>query len=629
MSTVADPFAFLSPAAAEGAVLRTPMERNHAAAGAEFEDRDGWRVADYPSNGEAPAWAADISHHGKIDVRGPHAEIDRLSAGLELGKASHVDGVWTLRLSPSHAVVLCPFSRVEQLRTRIASESEAICATDMTCGWAGVMLGGERVRDVFMRSSSLDVRPHRFPAGACMAGSVMRCGSIILNDDGRVLGALRLGVRGVHVGVAARCGGDARHHPGVGHGRPAQRGAGMIGLLKKHRYFRDHDLKSSYDVVIIGAGAHGLATAYYLAKRHGIKKIAVLDRSYMGAGASGRNTTIIRSNYLTPEGARFYEASVKLYESLSQELNFNMLFSQHGHLTLAHSDRSVNTMMERAEVNRLVGVDSRVVYPDEIKDLCPQLDISDHPTFPILAALYHPPGGVIRHDAVVWGYGKEADKMGVEIHQYTDVTGINVENGKVTGVETNRGTINCDTVISCVAGWSTLVCDLVGVPLPLTTHILQACVTEPVKPLLDKIIVSGTLHIYISQSDRGEFVMGSEIEPYSGYSNTSTFRFIEDLAMHMIELLPMLGHAKILRQWTGYCDVSPDYSPIMGLTEVEGFIIDAGWGTYGFKASPIVGFTIADLIGTGKIPDLIQPFRWARFYENDLVSERGAAAVSH
>jgi hypothetical protein len=184
-----------------------------------------------------------------------------------------------------------------------------------------------------------------------------------------------------------------------------------------------------------------------------------------------------------------------------------------------------------------VGVDSRVVYPDEIKDLCPQLDISDHPTFPILAALYHPPGGVIRHDAVVWGYGKEADKMGVEIHQYTDVTGINVENGKVTGVETNRGTINCDTVISCVAGWSTLVCDLVGVPLPLTTHILQACVTEPVKPLLDKIIVSGTLHIYISQSDRGEFVMGSEIEPYSGYSNTSTFRFIEDLAMHMIELL--------------------------------------------------------------------------------------------
>ena len=600
-----------------------------SAAGAEFEDHDGWRVAAYPSNGEPPPGRPTSPTTARSTCAAPHAEIDQLSAGLELGSASHVDGVWTLRLSPSHAVVLCPFSRVEQLRTRIASEADAICATDMTCGWAAVMLGGERVRDVFMRSSSLDVRPHRFPAGACMAGSVMRSGSIVLNDDGRfwVLCGWEFGEYMWESLLDA--GGNARHRSGVGHGRPAQRGVGMIGLLKKHRYFRDHDLKSSYDVVIIGAGAHGLATAYYLAKRHGIKKIAVLDRSYMGAGASGRNTTIIRSNYLTPEGARFYEASVKLYESLSQELNFNMLFSQHGHLTLAHSDRSVNTMMERAEVNRLVGVDSRVVYPDEIKQLCPQLDISDHPTFPILAALYHPPGGVIRHDAVVWGYGKEADRMGVEIHQYTDVTGINVENGKVTGVETNRGTINCDTVISCVAGWSTLVCDLVGVPLPLTTHILQACVTEPVKPLLDKIIVSGTLHIYISQSDRGEFVMGSEIEPYSGYSNTSTFRFIEDLAMHMIELLPMLGHAKILRQWTGYCDVSPDYSPIMGLTEVEGFIIDAGWGTYGFKASPIVGLTIADLIGTGTTPELIQPFRWARFYENDLVSERGAAAVSH
>ncbi|MDX6532984.1 MAG: sarcosine oxidase, subunit beta [Gaiellales bacterium] len=403
----------------------------------------------------------------------------------------------------------------------------------------------------------------------------------------------------------------------------------MIGLLRKHKFFRDHDLKSSYDAVIIGGGAHGMATAYYLAKRHNLKKVAVLERSYMGAGASGRNTTIIRSNYLTPEGARFYSESVKLYETLSQDLNFNMMFSQHGHLTLAHSDRSVNTMMERAEVNRLVGVDSRVVYPDEIKELCPQLDVTDHPTFPILAALYHPPGGVIRHDAVVWGYAKEADKLGVEIHPYTDVTGINVSNGKVTGVETNRGTISTGTVISCVAGWSSLVCDMVGVPLPLTTHILQACVTEPVKPLLHKIIVSGTLHIYISQSDRGEFVMGSEIEPYSGYSNTSTFRFIEDLAMHMIELLPMLGEARILRQWTGYCDVSPDYSPIMGLTEVDGFIVDAGWGTYGFKASPIVGKTIADLVGTGKVPELIEPFRWSRFYENELVSERGAAAVSH
>jgi len=403
----------------------------------------------------------------------------------------------------------------------------------------------------------------------------------------------------------------------------------MLGLLRKHKYFRSHDLKPSYDVVLIGGGAHSMATAYYLAKRHTGLRIAVLEKSYMGAGASGRNTTIIRSNYLTAEGSRFYEASVKLYENLSQELDFNMLFSQHGHLTLAHSDRSLNTMMERAEVNRLVGVDSRVVYPDEVKELCPQLDTSDHPTFPILGALYHPPGGVIRHDAVVWGYAKEADKMGVEIHPYTEVEGIDVEDGKVTGVRTNRGRIACGTVVSCVAGWSSLVCEMAGIPLPITTHILQACVTEPVKPLLNKIIVSGTLHIYISQSDRGEFVMGSEIEPYSGYSTKSTFRFIEDLAAHMIELLPMLGHAKILRQWTGLCDVSPDYSPIMGETEVEGFLIDAGWGTYGFKASPIVGHTLAELVATGKTPQLIDHFRLSRFYEDKLISERGAAAVSH
>ena len=385
----------------------------------------------------------------------------------------------------------------------------------------------------------------------------------------------------------------------------------MIGLLRKHRFFRSHPLRASYDAVVIGGGAHGMATAYYLAKDHGMKNVAVIEQSYIGAGASGRNTTIIRSNYLTPEGTRFYTASVKLYETLSQDLNFNMLFSQHGHLTLAHSDRSVNTMMERAEVNRLLGVDSRVIYPDEIKELEPMLDVSDHPTFPILAALYHPPGGIIRHDAVVWGYAKEADRLGVEIHPYTQVTGITRQNGRVTGIETNRGAISAGTVISCTSGWSSLVGRLAGIEVPITTHILQACVTEPVKPLLRKIIVSGTLHIYISQSDRGEFVMGSEIEPYSGYSNRGTFRFIEDLAMHMVELLPMLGRARILRQWTGLCDVSPDYAPIMGLTETDGFLIDAGWGTYGFKASPIVGKTMAELAATGRTPDLIAPFRLA------------------
>jgi sarcosine oxidase subunit beta len=400
-------------------------------------------------------------------------------------------------------------------------------------------------------------------------------------------------------------------------------------LFRRRRWFRSHDLEPAYDAVIVGGGAHGMATAYYLATEFGMRDIAVLEKSYMGSGASGRNTTIIRANYRTAEGVRFYAESLRMYEQLAQELNFNLMFSQHGHLTLAHSDRSLATMTERAEVNRLLGLDSRVVTPAEVKELCPLIDTSDEPTFPILGALYHPPGGIIRHDAVVWAYAREAGRAGVHIHPYTEVTGIERSNGSVTGVQTNRGRIATRRVISCTAGWSTLVAGLAGVRLPITTHILQAFVTEPVKPLLDKIIVSGTLHVYISQSDRGEFVIGSEIEPYSGYSSKGTLRFAEDAARDMIELLPMLSEIRLLRQWTGLCDVSPDYSPIMGVTDVDGFIVDAGWGTYGFKASPIAGRTLAELAATGRTPDLIEPFRLERFYTGDLVSERAAAAVSH
>jgi sarcosine oxidase subunit beta len=400
-------------------------------------------------------------------------------------------------------------------------------------------------------------------------------------------------------------------------------------LFRRRRWFAQKELRPSYDAVVVGGGAHGLATAYYLAHEQGMRNIAVLERSYIGAGASGRNTTIIRSNYRTPEGVRFYAESVRMYETLAQDLNFNLLFSQHGHLTLAHSDRSLATMWERAEVNRLLGVDSRVVTPDEVKELCPQLDTSKEPTFPILGALYHPPGGIIRHDAVVWAYAREAGRAGAEIHPYTEVTGIERDNGRVTGVTTNRGRVSAPVVVSCTAGWSTLVAGLAGVEMPITTHILQAFVTEPVKPLLDKIVVSGTLHVYVSQSDRGEFVIGSEIEPYSGYSTKGTLRFIEDAARDLCELLPMLSEVRVLRQWTGLCDVSPDYSPIMGRTEVDGFIVDGGWGTYGFKASPIAGRTLAELVATGRTPDLIAPFALERFSTGELVSERAAAAVSH
>ena len=403
----------------------------------------------------------------------------------------------------------------------------------------------------------------------------------------------------------------------------------MLDIFRKRRMWRPRpDLKKRYDVVIVGGGSHGLATAYYLRQR-GITDVAILEKSYIGSGAAGRNTTILRSNYKTPEGARFYDASIKLYEGLSKELNFNLLFSQCGHLTLAHTDRAMFVMANRAEVNRLGGIDTRVIGPAEVQKLAPAMHVSDDATYPIMGALYHPPGGIIRHDAVVWGLARGADAGGAEIHPYTEVTGFEKSNGRITAVETNRGRVECGQVVNATAGWSTLINDMAGVPLPITTHILQACVTEPVKPLLDVVIVSSQMHVYISQTDRGEFVMGSEIEPWTTYRMNGTLNFLQDLTRHTLELFPQLEHARILRSWAGLCDLSPDYSPILGQTEVENFHVSAGWGTYGFKAAPIVGSTLAELVDTGRQPELIEPFKLERFYEDRLVSELAAAAVSH
>jgi sarcosine oxidase, subunit beta len=404
----------------------------------------------------------------------------------------------------------------------------------------------------------------------------------------------------------------------------------VLDIFRKRRMWRRRpELKDSYDVVIVGGGSHGLATAYYLQKEHGITDVAILEKSYIGSGAAGRNTTILRSNYKTPEGARFYDRSVKLYEGLSQDLNFNLLFSQCGHLTLAHSDRAMFVMANRAEVNRLNGIDSRLIHPDEIRELAPAMVVSDDATYPILGALYHPPGGIIRHDAVVWGFARGADSGGAEIHPYTEVQGIERTNGRVDAVRTNRGTIKAGQVLNCTAGWSTLISDMAGVPMPITTHILQACVTEPMKPLLDVVIVSSQMHVYVSQTDRGEFLMGAEIEPWTTYRMNGTLNFLQEVTRHTLELFPQLEHARLLRSWAGLCDLSPDYSPILGQTEVENFHVSAGWGTYGFKAAPIVGQTLAELVATGRQPDLIEPFRLERFYEDRLVSELAAAAVRH
>ena len=389
------------------------------------------------------------------------------------------------------------------------------------------------------------------------------------------------------------------------------------------------ELRPSYDVAIIGGGGHGLAAAYYLAAKHGVRNVAVFDKGYLGGGNTGRNTAIIRSNYLTPEGVAFYEESMRLYRGLSEELDYNILYSERGHFTLAHSDSAMRTSRWRAEVNKHLGVDSEVVDREELSRLVPLLNMSDEVRHPILGALYHPPGALARHDAVAWGYAGRAQELGVEIHQETEVTGIKIENGRVTGLETSRGPIACGKAMQAVAGLSGQVARLAGFTLPIRTVPLQACVSLPLKPFLDPIIVSGSLHVYISQSDRGELVMGGATDPYPRYQTSSTLDFMEGLMAHILELFPFMGDVPVLRQWAGMTDMTPDFAPVMGLTPVENYYIDSGWGTWGFKATPVCGTTMAEMIATGRVPDLIKEFRLDRFRDFSLLGEKGAASVGH
>ncbi|HIB12004.1 MAG TPA: FAD-dependent oxidoreductase [Dehalococcoidia bacterium] len=387
-------------------------------------------------------------------------------------------------------------------------------------------------------------------------------------------------------------------------------------------------LKDRYQVVIIGGGVHGVSTAYYLTKL-GIKDIAVLDKGYLGGGASARTTAIIRANYITAEGIPFFNESLKLYEGLAKELNFNILFNQMGRLDLGHTDAAVYGLRMRTEFNRLLGVDSRMVGPKEVKDLVPPIDLREGKPFPILGALYHPPCGVVRHDAVVWGFARGANNGGVELHPFTEVTGIDRTNGHVSGVETSRGFVQADTVLSTTAGWSSTIAAMVDLKLPLTTHPLEVMVTEPLKPFLHKTISSANLHAYVYQTDRGEVVIGGGVDPYQSYSQRSSLRPIEELAAHTLEMFPCMGQVKVLRQWSGLCDMSPDYAPIMGTVQgLDGFVLSCGWGSWGFKAAPAAGKSIAQLISTGETPDLIKPFGLSRFHTGRLVNERAAAPAA-
>jgi sarcosine oxidase subunit beta len=402
----------------------------------------------------------------------------------------------------------------------------------------------------------------------------------------------------------------------------------MTGLLQRRQYLRASEPKKSYDVIVIGGGGHGLATAYYLASRFGVKNVGVFERNYIGAGATGRNTTVLRANYKMPESVAFFKQSFEMYRALSEELDYNLLMSRRGLFWLAHSENSLRLQRERAMLNQAFGVDTTFITPDEVKELCPQIDLTaGGKGHPIIGSSYHAPGSVIRHDAVVWGYAAAAQRLGVDVHEGVDVTGITIENGKATGIETTRGNVSAGTIVSATAGYTSQVARLAGIRLPIVTHPLQAFVTEPYEPILDRIVASSDLLIYCSQTSRGEILIGAEIERYNTYSTRSTFSFLAECASRAIDLLPFTAGLRILRQWTGLCDMSPDYSPLMGPTEVENFVVTAGWGTWGFKAIPAAGLGMAELVAKGAAPPMIAPFRIDRFRDDRAIPDRSSAGT--
>ena len=413
-----------------------------------------------------------------------------------------------------------------------------------------------------------------------------------------------------------------------------------LGLLKyglgDDFPFEDHAdlpgptaLRDHYDVVIIGGGGHGVATAYYLAKYHGITNVAVLEKAYLGGGNTARNTAVIRSNYLTPEGVAFYSASVKLYEQLSNEFDFNIMYSQRGQLTLAHTDATVRAFRQRAEVNKHFGGRTELIDRQAIAELVPCLNL-DPAELPVLAGLWHRDGATARHDAVAWGYARGATQRGVELHQLTEVTDIVSDSGRVTGVVTNRGTVHCGCVVQAVAGHSAPLAKKAGIDLPLVAYPLQAMVTLPVKPFLNPLVSSSALHCYVQQTSRGEIVIGGGSDPYPLYQSRASLPLKESLIASAVDMFPFLSEMRLLRQWAGITDMTTDYSPIMGLSPLENYYLDAGWGTWGFKATPICGQTMAQLVASGgQVPELIQPFALDRFDRFQQVNEMGATAASH
>jgi heterotetrameric sarcosine oxidase beta subunit len=390
------------------------------------------------------------------------------------------------------------------------------------------------------------------------------------------------------------------------------------------RAWRDPAPKPRYSVIIIGGGGHGLASAYYLAKEHGITDVAVLEKGWLGGGNTGRNTTIIRSNYLLEPNAHFYEFSLKLWEGLSRDLNYNAMVSQRGVLNLGHSDSQIDNFAYRGNTMRLNGIDAELLDRAAVQRMVPFLDYSDHVRFPIYGGLLQRRGGIARHDAVAWGFARAADRRGVDIIQNCEVTGIRVENGRVRGVETTRGTILADKVGIAVAGHSSHVAAMAGLRLPIESHVLQAFVSEPLKPFLDTVVTFGVGHFYVSQSDKGELVMGGDIDMYNSYAQRGNLPMVEHTLAAGLAILPRMSRLRMMRLWGGVMDMTMDGSPIIGKTPIEGLYLDGGWCYGGFKATPASGFVFAHTIAQDRPHKLNEAFTLDRFARGAAIYERGA-----
>jgi sarcosine oxidase subunit beta len=406
------------------------------------------------------------------------------------------------------------------------------------------------------------------------------------------------------------------------------------GALAAHRnwrpVWRTPEPKPLYDVLIVGGGGHGLATAYYLAKNHGITNVAVVERGWLGGGNTGRNTTVVRSNYLFPESARLYDFALRLYEGLSRELNFNVMLSQRGHVMLAHSRHDLESMARWVNAMHMNGIDAELLTRREVGELAPALDLSAGARFPVRGGFLPGPAGSARHDAVAWGYARAADARGVDILQNCEVTGFVKDGaGRVSGIETTRGPIRAARIGIAAAGHSSVLAKLAGIRLPLTSYALQAMVTEPLKPRLDTVVISPGTGAYVSQSDKGEMVIGGSLDLFTSYAQRGSFAVLQSVLAATLAMFPSFSRLKLLRQWAGIVDVVHDSSPIIGPTPVPGLYINCGWGTGGFKAIPAGGWLLAHVLATGRNHELAEPFQLERFISGRLIDEAAASGIAH